>query len=314
MSIWTDKQGRRHVGVMVNGKRVHRILPEDATASDAKRFEGELRAAIGRDRAPIVPGDPPMAKVMELYMAHAKTLRSPDTAIHHAQRVEPWVSQYKASQARQCAAHIVADMTEAYAAATINRSLGTIKKALHLAWERGITPDNHSAQIKRLPENNQREIHLSIDQVKIIADLCSEQTRAAVWVSLLTGCRRGEVLKIKAEDIGAETILIRSGNTKTLRTRIVPIIPALRPWLPYLPLVIGYEGVKSSFQRAREKAEMPEVNFHDLRHSCATILLASGADLYTVAKILGHTTVKTTERYAHHQVSAQRAALDKAFA
>lgn len=314
MSIWTDKQGRRHVGVMVDGKRVHRILPEDATASDAKRFEGELRAALGRQRAPIVPGDPPMAKIMELYMAHAKTLRSPETAIHHAQRAEPWVAQYKASQARQCAAHIIADMTEAYAAATINRSLGTIKKALHLAWERGITPDNHSAQIKRLPENNQREIHLSIDQVKIIADLCSEQTRAAVWVSLLTGCRRGEVLKIKAEDIGAETILIRSGNTKTLRTRIVPIIPALRPWLEYLPLVIGYEGVKSSFQRAREKAEMPEVNFHDLRHSCATILLASGADLYTVAKILGHTTVKTTERYAHHQVSAQRAALHKAFA
>lgn len=36
MSIWTDKQGRRHVGIMVNGKRVHRVLPQDASASDAK--------------------------------------------------------------------------------------------------------------------------------------------------------------------------------------------------------------------------------------------------------------------------------------
>ena len=58
---------------------------------------------------------------------------------------------------------------------------------------------------------------------------------------------------------------------------------------------------------------MPEVNFHDLHHSCATIPLTSGADLYTVAKTLGHTTVKNTERHAHHQVDAQRAALAKAF-
>lgn len=313
MSIWIDKQGRRHVGVMVGGKRLHRILPEGASAGDAKRLEGELRAAAGAARAPVIPGDPSLAEVMGLYLTHAKNLRSTDTAEHHATRIGPWVEKYRASQARQCAAHIVADMTGHYAAATINRSLGTLKKGLHLAWERGFTPENYSAQVKRLPENNQREIHLSIEQVKKIADLCSEQARAAVWVSLLTGCRRGEVLKITAADIGEETILIRSGNTKTLRTRVVPIIPALRPWLAFMPLQIGYEGVKSSFQRARIKAEMPEVNFHDLRHSCATILLASGADLYTVAKILGHTTVKTTERYAHHQVSAQRSALAKAF-
>ncbi len=58
---------------------------------------------------------------------------------------------------------------------------------------------------------------------------------------------------------------------------------------------------------------MPQVRLHDLRHSCATILLASGADPYTVAKVLGHTTIKTTERYAHHQIEAQREAMKRAF-
>lgn len=314
MSIWTDKQGRRHVGIMVGGKRVHRIMPEGSSASDAKRLESELRAAVSAQRAPIIPGDPSMSEIMGLYMAHADNLRSADTAKHHATRIGPWVEKYRASQARQCAAHIVADMTGHYAPATINRSLGTLKKALHMAWERGFTPENYSAQVKRLAENNQRETHLSIEQVKAIADHASAQVKAAIWVALLTGCRRGEVLKIQAEDIGADTITIRAGNTKTLRTRIVPIIPALRPWLEHLPLKINFEGLKSGFRRAREAAEMPSVHFHDLRHSCATILLASGADLYTVAKILGHTTVKTTERYAHHQVSAQRDALSKAFA
>jgi site-specific recombinase XerD len=68
--------------------------------------------------------------------------------------------------------------------------------------------------------------------------------------------------------------------------------------LPYK----DYEGLKSGFQRGRKKAGMEHVNFHDLRHSCASILIASGADLYTVSKILGHAAVTTTQRYSHLQV------------
>ena len=116
------------------------------------------------------------------------------------------------------------------------------------------------------------------------------------------------------EDIGRDTITIHSGNTKTRRTRVIPIAPGLRQWLKHVPLPYkDYEGLKSSYQRARIKAEMPWVNFHDLRHSCASILMAKGADLYTVSKILGHSTITTTQRYAHLKVSQQRDALKRAF-
>jgi integrase len=313
MSTWTDKQGRRHVGIMVAGRRVHRILPPGATAGDAKRTEAELRAALAINKTPAIPGDPRLPHIMGMYLTHCDTLRSPDTARFHALRLGPWAEQYRASQARQCAAHMIKDMTGAYAPATINRSLGALKKALHMAWEQGLTPEDYGAHVKRLPEHNARETHLNIEQVKQIADLASEQVRAAIWIALLTGCRRGEVLKIQPADISETTIMIKAGNTKTLKTRIVPIIPALRPWLAWLPLQINAEGLKTGFRRAREAAKMPDVHFHDLRHSCATILLASGADLYTVAKILGHSSIKTTERYAHHQIDAQRSALAKAF-
>lgn len=47
--------------------------------------------------------------------------------------------------------------------------------------------------------------------------------------------------------------------------------------------------------------------------SCSTILLSSGADLQTLAKIRGHTTIKTTARCAHQQMSAQGDALAEAF-
>ena len=173
-----------------------------------------------------------------------------------------------------------------------------------------MTPVDYSTLVKRLPENNQRTTYLTMEQVSRLADHASENVRAAIWIALLTGCRRGEICKIKKEDIGQETIKLPAGNTKTLRYREVPIAAALRPWLKYLPLAINFEGVKSGFRRAREAADMEHVNFHDLRHSCATILLSMGTPLHVVRDILGHSTVKTTERYAHTQIAPQRNALD----
>ena len=82
-----DAQGRWHVELCVGRQRIHRRLPEGAGASDAKRLEAQLRTALASLRT-VVPGDPPMTLVMGLYTEqYAKTLRSPDTAIHHALRI-----------------------------------------------------------------------------------------------------------------------------------------------------------------------------------------------------------------------------------
>ena len=315
MPIQRTPQGGYEIRVCVRGERAHRRLSPGTTARDAKRVESELRVALERkpraEKHVMIPGDPPMVEILALYIEDAEHLRSPETAKHHATRAEPWARKFRASQARECAAAIIKDMRGPYAPATINRTLGALKRGLRLAWERGAARDDWSRHITRLPENNQRDTYLDIPQVQAIAQHASDQVRAAIWVALLTGCRRGEVLAIQAGDIGPDTITIRAGNTKTLRTRTVPIVPALRPWLAVLPLTITYEGVKSGFRRAREAAGMPDVHFHDLRHSCATILLGLEVPLDVVRDILGHTTIKTTERYAHALVHRQRGALEK---
>lgn len=148
--------------------------------------------------------------------------------------------------------------------------------------------------------------------MRALADAASEPVRAAIWIGLLTGCRRGEVCKIQREDIGEQVIRIEAGNTKTLRYREVPIVPALRPWLVHLPLAVTFEGVKSGIRRARAKADLPGIGFHILRHSCATILLAPpiNAKMEVVREILGHSSIKTTERYAHVLTAPQRSALE----
>lgn len=313
MPIRKDENGRWHAEVCVGRRRLHRTLPKDATASDAKLVEAELTKALHAKRQrPVIPGDPLLTALVADYSErHALNLRSTDTAQYHAGRLHKFIEGRRSSETREVVAEFVQDLTGAYATATINRSLGALSKALADAWERGETPVDYSSLVKRLPENNQRTVYLDMKEVRTLADAASEPVKAAIWIALLTGCRRGEICKIQAQDIGRDTIRLPAGNTKTLRYREVPIVPALRPWLKHLPLAINFEGVKSGFRRAREKVDMAHVHFHDLRHSCATIMLKLGVELHVVREILGHSSVKVTERYAHVMVKPQREALRK---
>jgi integrase len=290
-------------------------MPPGSTASSARKLEAELRLALERTpaaRQPTIPGDPTMQEILALYVQEAEHLRSPDTAKHHARRIGATCIGRRASEAGAVASEFIGAMRGRYADGTINRSLGTLKRGLQIAWERKLTHANYSDEITRLVENNARETYLSVDQVRTLADACSPAVRTVVWVALLTGCRRREVLSIARSDIGPETVLIRSANTKTLKTRTVPIFPALRPWLEKLPAGVTYEGVKSAFRRARERVGMPGVQFRDLRRSCGMLLLQLETPLDVIRDVLGHSSIKTTEKhYAHAIIGRQRAALEK---
>ncbi len=299
---------------MLNGRRVHRVLPKGASSRDAKDLEGRLRTSLGSQHAPRVPGDPLLAEIMALYLKHADSLRSPKTAKYHALRVGPWVEGRRASEARHVAAQMTQDMTGHYKPATINRSLGALSKALRLAYKTEVVPFDYSGVIERLPEKNQRDTVLSLEEVKRLADCSSAAVKAAIWIAIYTGCRRGEILALKKEDVSETSLRLRAGNTKTLKARSVPIAAPLRPWLEYVPLTVSMEGLKTGFRRAREKAKMPHVTFHDLRRSCATLMIQAGVDIYVVSKLLGHSSVQVTQsRYGYLQEERMREGLEKTF-
>jgi site-specific recombinase XerD len=77
-----------------------------------------------------------------------------------------------------------------------------------------------------------------------------------------------------------------------------------------VPLSVSAEGLKSRFRRVREAAGLAHVHCHDLRHSCATILLSLGTPLDVVRDTLGPSIINKTERYAHAQEQRQRSAME----
>ena len=144
---------------------------------------------------------------------------------------------------------------------------------------------------------------------------------AAIRLLALTGCRRSEVLGLRREDVALEAAELRLPDSKT-GARAVPLPPQAvellaslldahdGPWVipgrkPGTPL----RNIDEAWRMIRERAGLEDVRLHDLRHSWASRALALGEALPVIGKLLGHSKMETTARYAHlARDSAQEAA------
>ncbi|MBV8545229.1 MAG: site-specific integrase [Acidobacteria bacterium] len=143
--------------------------------------------------------------------------------------------------------------------------------------------------------------------------------RPILICALDTGMRFGEIVKLRWDDVDLfeKTILIRAMNSKTLRERTIAMTERLQREMLLLStnrvheeLVFGVmTNVKRSFVASRTEAGIPEVRFHDLRHTAAT-RLCQGLPLPQVGRILGHVQPSTTYRYVNADAeTARRGAL-----
>ena len=124
--------------------------------------------------------------------------------------------------------------------------------------------------------------------------------------------RKGELFSLKWSDVDLRNRLIHVRDSKSNKQRTLPMDDTLRTLLKSLPSRFKGDYVfpskktgrklhdaKKSFATARAKAGIPDLRFHDLRHTFASHLVMCGVDLTTVAELLGHSTTKMTERYSH---------------
>jgi len=91
--------------------------------------------------------------------------------------------------------------------------------------------------------------------------------------------------------------------------------PSVKPFVfPNPKSKKPYCSIYNSWNSARKTVGLRDVRIHDLRHSFASFLVNAGRSLYEVQKILGHTQIKTTQRYAHLSQDTLIDAANAAFA
>mgnify|MGYP002035789199 CR=1 FL=1 len=71
-----------------------------------------------------------------------------------------------------------------------------------------------------------------------------------------------------------------------------------------------YTSCHRAFNRAAKQANIHDLHFHDLRHTFASRLVMSGADIRTVQELMGHKTISMTLRYAHLSTGHKQRAMD----
>ncbi len=198
--------------------------------------------------------------------------------------------------------------------ATVNRELATLRRMLSIAFREGWIlrhPFSGSDTVISMSEETKRIRVLSAAEEALLLDACDgprETLKSIIICALDTGMRRGEILSLRWRDVDLEArrINIQAMNTKTLKSRSVPVTPRLLDELTKLPnrdpstRVFGItDTVKRSWATAKRIAGIADLKFHDLRHTCATRLVQGGLPLAEVSRILGHTSVVTTFRYAN---------------
>jgi len=204
------------------------------------------------------------------------------------------------------------------AAGSANRLLIMMRYIFNLAIRWGVAgiKTNPCAGVPLLEENNKMERYLSVEEgQRLYQAVCNSDNpmlKHIVSMLILTGARKREVLDAKWQDFDIERSTWRIPVTKSGKARHVPLsdgaltVLSSVPVNQYTPYVFANPATSKPFisiyrawHTARKQAGLADVRMHDLRHSFASLLINSGRTLYEVQHILGHTQVKTTQRYAH---------------
>ena len=213
-----------------------------------------------------------------------------------------------------------------YAPATINKHIFLMNRMMNLARHWGLITHNafEARVLRKLPVGQQRHMFLQPEEVGRMLRACQQDVHPQLYhftrLLLLTGARKGEALNANWNNFDLYRKVWTVSVSKNGRPRrivlnqaAVDLIKELRseaemrgyPLHPNSPVFYNpktnerYESFYAAWHRAREKAELPDVRFHDLRHTFASMLINQGVSLYEVQRLLGHHHITMTERYSH---------------
>lgn len=203
------------------------------------------------------------------------------------------------------------------AVATTNRLLILLRYIFNLAitWETPGVVKNPAADIPLFEVDNRRERFLTKTEAVQLCDTLlksrSAMLRFIVPMLIMTGARKHEVLEARWEDFDFGRQSWRIPLCKAGKARHVPLSEGVLrlletvPRFDRCPFVFPNPETGQPYQnigawyRIRKMAGLSDVRMHDLRHSFASFLVNSGRSLYEVQQLLGHSTSRMTQRYAH---------------
>jgi integrase len=216
-----------------------------------------------------------------------------------------------------------------------NRALGILGHMLGRAKAWGYMPKHWRSPVTGVRMNRRKVVgsFLSEDQMARLGEVIDKRMARGCAASTLlrfltlTGCRASEAVNLEWRDVLPDRLRLRDSKTgprdvmlgvpvrRFLNAHRASLKPRFRaaacPVFP-LPRRQHYDTVRSAWLVIKQEAELPaKLRIHDLRHSYASHAVMSGETLFATSRLLGHSHVQMTARYAHLADSALLATVEK---
>jgi len=199
------------------------------------------------------------------------------------------------------------------------------------AVDEGLIPKNpFQNALKGLKVHKTQRPPFTIEEVrKLIENAPNQLHRRIYTIAFFTGARFGEIANLEWQDLDFENRLIyirdkKSHRTKTRKTRIIPMHPELIEVFEKIPRKGKYvfpspvnpghpiKSIRTEFNRLKRRLGIDESkSLHSFRHSLATELVSTGADISIIKEILGHTDLKMTNQYQEIRQDVKAKAIEK---
>jgi len=211
---------------------------------------------------------------------------------------------------------------------TVNRCLAILRKMMNKAveWDFLIESEKPKFEMFREDENQRDRVLAEEEESRFFNSIAPEAPHLGpiVMVALHTGIRKSRVLNLRWNQIDFEKREIRVEKTKNGRIRYIPLNHKLMDLFLRLRkdrrskeyVFINPEtgrpitDVSRSFDTTCRRAGIENLRFHDLRHTFGTRLKNEGADIKTIMELMGHRSIKMTERYMHSSQEQKRRAVE----
>ncbi len=205
-----------------------------------------------------------------------------------------------------------------------NIEIATLYNFFNYCIKKQLIDKNPCIGIKKLNELSRLKTLSDEDILKLINGATNKLTKDLITFLILTGCRKGEALNLKWDDVDLKNGVIAIKGTKTKFDRYIPISKPLKELLNGIEknqdclYVFNYKGSKitnfrKSFMTACKNAGFKDLHIHDLRHVFASKMVMNGTSLFITGELLGHRTTQMTKRYSHLVPETLRKAVDDVF-
>lgn len=186
---------------------------------------------------------------------------------------------------------------------TVNRRLAVLRGIYFKArdeWDLPVQNVVFKRHVRKEPKERVR--HITVEQARLLVASLPNHIMLMVAWSLATGCRLDETETLRWSRVNYETMQAEV-NTKGGGTRFVGMGPDAVAILALCDRdrveVFDHTNRRKLWEAAVAAARLDDFHWHDLRHTFATWLGNSGADIAVVQKALGHSQITTTARYRH---------------